>query len=72
MHKGERFEEKPKVLVQDWFKDNQSLKVVKHAVEPVLDTNLPETYDRVLFREKCDNVFELMYDYASHGKKWVA
>lgn len=29
-------------------------------------------YDRVLFREKCDNVFYLMLDYASHGRKWAA
>lgn len=29
-------------------------------------------YDRVLFREKCDNVFHLMLDYASHGRRWAA
>lgn len=65
-------EEHPKVLVQDWHKDNQSQKVVRSAVEQVLDTNLPETYDRVLFKAKCDNVFELMVDQASNGRKWVA
>jgi type I restriction enzyme R subunit len=65
-------EEQPKVLVQDWFRDNQSQKVVRSAVEQVLDTSLPESYDRVLFREKCDSVFELMLDYASHGRKWAA
>ena len=45
---------------------------VRSAVEQVLDSNLPESYDRVLFREKCDNVFYLMLDYASHGRKWAA
>jgi type I restriction enzyme R subunit len=65
-------EEHPKVLVQDWYKDNQSQKVVRSAVEQVLDTNLPETYDRVLFKAKCDNVFELMVDQASIGRKWAA
>lgn len=29
-------------------------------------------YDRVLFREKYDNVFYVMLDYASNGRKWVA
>lgn len=29
-------------------------------------------YDRVLFGQKCDNVFHLMLDYASHGRKWAA
>jgi type I restriction enzyme R subunit len=38
----------------------------------VLDNNLPESYDRVLFREKCDNVFYLVLEYASHGRKWAA
>jgi type I restriction enzyme R subunit len=65
-------EEHPKVLVQDWHKDTQTQKQVRSAVELVLDSNLPESYDRVLFREKCDNVFYLMLDYASHGRKWAA
>lgn len=65
-------EEHPKVLVQDWYKDTQTKKMVRSAVEKVLDSNLPESYDRVLFREKCDNVFYLMLDYASHGRKWAA
>ena len=65
-------EEHPRVLVQDWFKDTQTQKQVRSAVEKVLDSNLPESYDRVLFREKCDNVFHLMLDYASHGRKRVA
>jgi type I restriction enzyme R subunit len=65
-------EEHPKVLVQDWFKDSQSQKAVRSAVEKVLDENLPETYDRVMFKEKCDNLFELILDYASNGRKWAA
>ncbi len=65
-------EEHPKVLVQDWFKDTQTKKQVHSAVEQVLDRELPESYDRVLFREKCENVFNLMLDYANHGKKWAA
>ena len=65
-------EEHPKVLVQDWFKDSQSQKAVRSAVEKVLDENLPETYDRVMFKEKCDNLFEMILDYASSGRKWAA
>jgi type I restriction enzyme R subunit len=65
-------EEQPKVLVQDWYKDTQTQKQVRSTVEKVLDSELPESYDRVLFREKCDNVFHLMLDYASHHRKWAA
>ena len=65
-------EEQPKVLVQDWYRDTQSSKVVRSAVEQVLDTNLPESYDRATFKTTCDNVFELIFDHASHGRKWAA
>lgn len=65
-------EEHPRVLIQDWYKDTQTQKMVRSTVEKVLDNNLPDSYDRVLFREKCDNVFYLMLDYASQGKKWAA
>jgi type I restriction enzyme, R subunit len=65
-------EEHPKVLVQNWFKDTQTRNVVRSAVEAVLDHELPASYDRVLFRKTCDNVFEMMLDYASHGRKWAA
>ncbi|AFZ26845.1 type I site-specific deoxyribonuclease, HsdR family [Cylindrospermum stagnale PCC 7417] len=63
--------EQPKVLVQDWYKDMQSQGKVKSAVEAVLDKNLPVSYDRVLFKSKCDTVFDLIYDHASKGVKWA-
>ena len=62
----------PKVLVQDWWKDGQSLRQVQNAVEEVLDNDLPDTYDRLVFKEKCENVVELIVDFAANGKKWVA
>jgi len=65
-------EESPKVLIQDWYRDSQSKARVQSAVEEVLHTHLPETYDRALFKEKCGNVFESMLNYASQGLKWVA
>jgi len=65
-------EESPKVLVQDWFKDGQSKLRVRSAVETVLHTHLPESYDRVVFTEKCNKVFDLMLNQASQGLKWAA
>ncbi|MDQ6732749.1 MAG: DUF3387 domain-containing protein, partial [Nitrospirota bacterium] len=64
--------EPPKVLVQDWYKDSQTKKKVQSAVEEVLHAHLPPSYDRVLFKDKCDHVFDVMVDYASHGVKWAA
>ncbi len=65
-------EESPKVLVQDWFKDGQSKSRVRSAVEIVLNTHLPESYDRAIFTEKCNKVFDLMLDSANQGLKWAA
>ena len=62
----------PKVLVQDWYKDAQTQSKVKSAVESVLDENLPDSYDRILFKQKCDRVFDLIYLQASQGFKWTA
>ena len=64
--------ESPKVLVQDWFKDGQSKLRVRSAVETVLHTHLPESYDRIVFTEKCNKVFDLMLNQASQGLKWAA
>jgi type I restriction enzyme R subunit len=65
-------DEHPKVLVQDWWKDGQTQRKVKAAVEEVLDQDLPDSYDRITFKEKSDNVFELIVDFAANGKKWAA
>lgn len=65
-------ESNPKVLVQDWFKDRRTQEVVRSAVVEVLDADLPDSYDRAVFKQKCDRIFEVVLDYASHGKKWAA
>jgi type I restriction enzyme R subunit len=64
--------EPPKVLVQDWFKDSQSKLRVRSTVENVLNKHLPESYDRAVFTEKCNTVFDQMLNYASQGLKWAA
>ncbi len=45
---------------------------VRAEIERVLNDDLPESYDRVTFKQKCDNVYELIVDYAVKGKKWAA
>lgn len=65
-------DEHPKVLVQDWWKDGQTKLQVKSVVEEVLDKDLPRNYDKNMFREKTKDIFELILDFAVHGKKWVA
>jgi type I restriction enzyme, R subunit len=33
---------------------------------------MPESHERTLFVQKCDNVFNLIVDYASRSRKWAA
>ncbi|GGX52729.1 type I restriction endonuclease subunit R [Saccharospirillum salsuginis] len=66
-------EEKPKVLVQDWYKDSQTRLTVRDEVGAVLDDYLPEeSYDRDLFLQKRDRVFELTLDLAINHQRWAA
>jgi type I restriction enzyme R subunit len=37
-----------------------------------LATELPLSYDRIVFTEKCNSIFDLMLNYASQGLKWAA
>ena len=61
-----------KVLVQDWYKSSQTQKQVRAEIERVLDQDLPESYDRAVFKQKCDNVYDLAMEYALRGKRWAA
>ena len=60
------------VLVQDWFKNAQTRFAVRDEMGRVLDLNLPESFDRTLFAEKRDRVFELAVDLAMNNERWAA
>jgi type I restriction enzyme R subunit len=64
-------QETPKVLVQNWHMADQSKRIVSGAIEKVLDANLPKSYDRKLFKEKCNTVFGAIVEYASRGRKYA-
>ena len=65
-------EEHPKVLVQDWWKDSQTQKAVENVVEEVLDRTLPESYDKKLFQDTRDRIYNLVFDFSQQGRKWTA
>ena len=65
-------EGKPIVLVQDWYRDTQTRQTVRDEVEAVLDQHLPEeSYDKDLFLEKRDRIFDLTLDLAINHRKWA-
>ena len=66
-------EESPRVLVQDWFKDSQTRMSVRDEVTNVLDEYLPEeSFDKSLFEQKRDEIFELTLDLAINHQRWAA
>lgn len=60
-------EEKPTVLINDWYKDNQTKFTVKDAIQKVLNNELPDTYEQPVFNAKCDTIFNHFYQKAVEG-----
>jgi len=50
----------------------QTRKMVKSAVEEVLDEDLPDSYYVESFKEKTDKIYELILDFSIKGDKSVA
>ncbi len=53
---------KTEKLVLDWRKKQQAIAAVKKEIEDELDRGLPESYDPKIYEEKCDTVFQHIYD----------
>ncbi|MCI0398386.1 MAG: DUF3387 domain-containing protein, partial [Chloroflexi bacterium] len=49
-------------LVLDWRKRQQTRAAVQLAIEELLDTRLPAAYDSDLYRQKCDQVYDRVYE----------
>ncbi len=60
---------KQEKLVLDWRKQERSRAQVKFTVEKTLDDELPEPYTPELFKQKCEAVYQHIYDsYYGAGK----
>ena len=53
---------KQEKLVLDWRKRQQTRADVLLTIQTILDEELPESYTRVMFGEKCNLVFQHIYD----------
>lgn len=54
-------------LVLDWRKQQETRAGVRVAIEDVLDRDLPDSFNPVLFQHKCSAVYEHVYDMYSGG-----
>lgn len=59
-------------LVLDWRKRQQSRALVRLAIEEMLE-QLPGRYSRELYQQKCDMVYQHVYDvyYGASGSTYV-
>lgn len=64
-------EEKERVMVVDWFKDEQPRLQVFALIQTSLNKDLPESYDRVTFNDKTRLLFNHFVDMAVQGYGWV-
>ena len=65
-------EEKDKVMVVDWYKDEQPKQKVLGLIQVSLDKDLPESYDREVFSTKTNLLMNHFIDMAVQGYGWVA
>lgn len=63
---------KDSLLVIDWYKDEQPKLKVQSIVQDVLDKTLPQSYDRIIFKNKLDIVFQHIVDRATTGNNFIA
>lgn len=65
-------EQKDKVMVVDWYKDEQPRKKLFSLIQLSLDADLPDSYDRVAFNDKTNLLMNHFVDMAVQGYGWVA
>ena len=65
-------EEKDKVMVVDWYKDEQPKERVLTLIKVSLNEDLPESYDREAFTDKTNLLMNHLIDMAVQGYGWTA
>jgi type I restriction enzyme R subunit len=60
---------KKEKLVLDWRKQQTTRAMVRYTIETVLENELPRVYDKPLYEQKCDAVYQHVYEsYLGQGK----
>lgn len=65
-------EEKDRLMVVDWYKDEQPKTKVFTLIQKSLNNDLPECYDRIAFADKSNLLLNHFVDMAVQGNGWVA
>jgi type I restriction enzyme R subunit len=62
------FDVKNKILIQEWHKDKATQEMVRQEIKKILNDALPDSYDRKVFSEKSDIIFQHLYAQAEMGQ----
>ena len=63
--------ERSKLLVVDWYKDEQPKARVRHKIEITLNNDLPMCYDKESFKAKTDLLLNHFIDMGIQGYGWI-
>jgi len=63
---------KNKILIQEWHKEKSTQEIVRQEIKKILNEKLPESYNRQVFSEKTDVIFQHFYEMAEMGISFVA
>lgn len=66
------FDAKTNILMQEWHKERATQEMVRQEIKKVLNETLPHSYDRKIFSEKTDVVFQHFYELAVQGTGFAA
>jgi type I restriction enzyme, R subunit len=65
-------EEKEKILVTDWYKDEVARLTVLKFVKQALNPDLPNSYNQPVFELTCSKVVEHLQRLEEMGRQWAA
>ena len=63
---------KNKILIQEWHKEKSTQEIVRQEIIKILGAKLPNSYNRQVFSEKTDVVFQHFYEMAEMGENIAA
>ncbi|MEQ8684226.1 MAG: type I restriction endonuclease subunit R [Imperialibacter sp.] len=66
------FDSNRKILIQEWHREKASQEMVRQEIKKILNETLPESYDRKVFAEKSDVIFQHFYELAEMGRGFAA
>ena len=66
------FDAENKILIQEWHKEKATQEMVRQEIKKILNKDLPQSYDRNIFAEKTEIVFQHFYDLAEQGIGFAA